>query len=226
MTPSEIDAEKRRARELAQLIGGSLAVLLGLRTAEKPVVWDPATARFIVDGRFVSMDTVRAALRTLEVRTGVKMSQLAEQLTAGLITLDQWQSSFRELVGSSHILAAALAVGSIAAAAESATVQENIERERKFADGFARDIPRKQLSKPTIKARAKSYLLAAAITFGVVQQAVKAASGYNEAMRTRTAEESCGDCIEVADTWMPIEDMPPLGSLKCGWRCRCYLEYR
>ncbi len=46
------------------------------------------------------------------------------------------------------------------------------------------------------------------------------------AIRRRTAGESCPDCIFFSDRWMPIGEMPELGSLQCRHHCKCVIEYR
>jgi hypothetical protein len=46
------------------------------------------------------------------------------------------------------------------------------------------------------------------------------------AIRRRTAGESCPDCIFFSDRWMPIGEMPELGSLQCRHYCKCVIEYK
>lgn len=226
MTAAEIEAEERRAELLAKSIGGALAAILGLKAAKPPVAWDAAKGVFTVEGRTVSAETVRRELQRIETAVGVKMSNVTDRLKRGELTLEQWRDEFKWLIGSSHVLIAALAAGSIAAAVTNTKVQSRIDSERKFADGFARDVRKKRLPASTIKARASSYLLSAAVTYAVVQHVVRKALGYTEARRVLRARESCPDCRSFGFEWMPIDKMPPIGSLQCGSRCRCYLEYR
>lgn len=226
MTGDEIDEERKRAEALAKSIGGALAVLLGLKTASRPVAWDAARGRFVIDGRFVSVETVRRELRRLETGVGARMSNVTDRLASGNITLDGWRNEIKELIGSSHVLTGALAAGSVAAAAVLPVVQQRIESERKFADRFVKDIPARKLKTPAIKARARSYLLAAGVTFSVVEQRVRSILGYTMARRVTTARESCDGCRAAAYQWIPIGEMPEIGSLQCGSRCRCHLEYK
>lgn len=226
MTQDEIEKEKQRAADLARAVGGALAVILAINTRGVSVAWDPKAGRFIVDGRYVTIDTIRKELRRFETQVGIRMSKLATQLQNGTVDLEQWRTGMLNLIGSSHVVMAALAAGSIAAAAVRKDVQDRIVSERVYARKFAKDIPAKNLKTSTIKARAQSYLLAAAVTYSVVEQKVRETIGYTEAYRTTNAAESCGDCLESADYWMPIEDMPPIGSLTCGSRCRCEITYR
>lgn len=226
MTDEEVEKETARAAILAGRVGGALAILLGLTAAKEFVVWDPGKVQFIVNGRYVSIETVRLELRRFETVVGVRMRKLADALAAGDIDLDQWRIRMREIVGSSHVVMAALAAGGIAAAAGSKFVHSQIIGQRKFIPGFARDITIKRLSPAAIAARAKSYLLSAATTHGVVEQTVHTAAGFTEARRVRTAAESCEGCITWSDKWYLIGVMPIIGSLDCGDKCRCFLEYR
>lgn len=224
MTDAEIEQEMKRAEILAASLGGALAVLIGSKPGN--VTWDAETASFRVNGRRVSAATIRRELRRIETGTGVRIGRLTDKLSRREITLRQWQDGFKQLVGSSHVLMAALGAGSIAAAAKNLTVQSRIDTERGYADGFAKDIEKKQLKPPTIKARARSYMLAAAVTFAGVGLAARIIAGYTEARRVRTAAESCEGCIRWSGKWFPIDEIKPIGTLQCGHRCRCFLEYR
>lgn len=226
MTDQEIRIEQERAEDLAKAVGGTLAIILGLRPSDWAVTWDRTRARFVIDGRFVSLATIRREMRKFGIAVRVRMTKLANRLAAGTIDLATWRKEMKELVASSHVVMAALAAGSIERAARNKTVQDRIESEQEYADGFAADIQNKKLSTPTIKARSSSYLLAAAVTFAIVGLAVHKLAGYTEARRITTAAESCRDCRAYADQWMPIGDIPSIGALQCGSRCKCYMEYR
>ncbi len=226
MTRQQIDLEKERAEDLAKTVGGALPAILGLRSAEQPITWDGKRGRFVIDGRFVSMETIRRELRRFETSVGAKMRKLADRFARGSVQLPEWREEMNRLIGSSHVVMGAVAAGSIAAAAANRTVQERVAIERQYAAGFAEDIEKKKLKTPTITARAQSYLLSAAVTHSVVGLAVHKLTGYKEASRITTAAESCPDCQTFAYQWMPIDKMPGIGSLACGSRCRCYLDYR
>lgn len=224
MTQTEIEQEKQRAVILAASIGGALAVLLGSRPGN--VTWDPTTASFRIDGRRVAASTIRRELQRIEAGFGVRVGKLTDRLFRKEIDLDGWRTGFKELIGSSHILMAALGSGSIVAAAETPQVQRSIESERRYADNFADNLEKKEIKPQTVKARARSYMLTAAMTFAAVSLVARKFAGYTEARRIRTAAESCQGCRDHAYTWMPINEIPEIGSLQCRSRCRCYLEYR
>lgn len=227
MTDAEILQNELSAQEEALLIGGLLAVLLGLKQGTKPVRWDADRKRFTVEGRTVSITTIRRLLTRIENGIGARLASYAENLEQGRWTADQWQRETTKTITSAHVLAGALAVGTIAASARDRDVQARIISEQRYADEFGKDVRNdKAGSTARIRSRAKSYLLAAIVTYSVLEQMVRGISGYKEAMRVRRASESCPGCIAYSYRWMPIADMPRIGSLTCGGRCRCFLKYR
>ena len=100
--------------------------------------------------------------------------------------------------------------------------------ELKFADEFSESIRMKKAgSFSKIRARAKSYLMAASVTYSQIEQDVRGLMGMQtEAKRIRRAAESCRGCIEYSYRWMPIAELPPIGSLQCRQHCRCFVIYR
>lgn len=226
MTAGELALEQQRAETLATSVGGALAAILGLRPTDQPVKWNAKKGKFMIGRRAVTMETIRRELHRFEAFVGALMRRAATRLSTGLITLDEWRAEMMSLIGSSHVVMAAVGAGSIAAAARSSNVQARIESERKYAAGFASHIETKDLKLPTVKARATSYLLAAAATFAIVHHVAQKVAGRAEARRTTTAAESCIDCSSYAGSWMPIDQMPEIGTLICKNRCRCYIEYR
>lgn len=226
MTPHEIDEERRRARELAVKVGGVLAILLGAVPAGNRINWDPQAARFLVDGQYVSAEELRKQLLRMATRVGNLMVERVDRLVAKQIDLETWRREMQKLIGSAHVIAGALALGSINIAAADAKVQEQIESERKYAAGFAAAIVAKNIKPQTIRTRARSYMSAPLVTFAVAQIYIRKLVGYTEARRVLTAKESCTGCRMHGYQWMPIDLMPPIGSQECGSRCRCYLEYR
>jgi hypothetical protein len=227
MTWQEEQEREQAAREEALLIGGLLAVLLGLRAGTRPIIWDSVRKRFTVDGRAVSITTIRRLLAKIETSVGARLSTFTDNLESGRWTPEQWQRETSRSIGSAHVLAGALAVGSIYAAARDRDVQARIISEERYADNFGSEVKAgKAGSVARIKARAKSYLLPAIITFSVIEQIVRTVAGQKEAMRVRRASESCPGCVAYSYRWIPIAEMPRIGSLNCGGRCRCFLKYR
>lgn len=218
------DEQLERAEKDANEDAKSLLLLLLL---SKSVAYDATKGRFYVNGKSVSIKTIRDYLQRIEKRLAKRSVQLLDDLEKGKITVEQWQAQFQRNVTSAHLLAGALALGSIKAALNNVEIQERIEAELTYAENFAQELKAKEVSPARAKARATSYFMAAAITYGILEMAVRKLLGnQTEAMRIRRASESCFGCIEFSYIWLPIGDMPPIGSLDCGGYCRCYIDYR
>lgn len=222
MTDAQIEQAEKDAKEDAEWL--LLLLLLGSARFS----FDAGKGRFYVDGKSVSITTVRNYLARIERKIGRRIATLTDQLEKGTVTAAQWRKEFERNVRSSHILTAALALGSIGAAVRNADVQGRIASELGYADGFAKDVKRgKAGSIAQIKARGKSYLLAAIVTYGILEQKARELIGVQtECRRIRRASESCPGCIAYSYRWMPIAECPPIGSLQCSSRCRCFIEYR
>jgi len=215
---AQLDAE-RDAKEFKLM----LLLLLASRVEFRVDV-----GRFYIDGDSVSITTIREYVRRIETRIGKRLTKLTDQLDRGVIETAEWRREFERNVTSAHVLTAALALGSIRAAISNADVQARIDSELDYARGFGKDVDKgKAGTGPQIASRARSYLLAAAVTYGILEQRIRTLlTGYTECRRIRRASESCPGCIAYSYRWMAIEDMPPIGSLTCRQKCRCYLEYR
>lgn len=223
MTDEEIKEAEEEARDDAKWL-----LLLLLLASSRMAQFDSESGQFRFNGRLVSVAQIRGYLQRIEKRMATRAVALLNDLDAGKLSLEAFQRGFARIVRSSHILSGALATGSIASAVRNADVQTRIAAELKYADGFVNDIKKK--SAGTIKkqrARAKMYLMATAITFNNLEQKARQLMGFQtECKRVRRASESCEGCREWSGRWVAIEDMPPIGTLDCRWRCRCYLEYR
>ena len=220
MTDPQIEQAEKDAREDAEWL--LLMVLLS-----KNVTFNAEVGRFYVDGRSVSINQIRSYLNRIERRVGRKVIKLTDDLSKGKLTIDEWKRGFDRNITSIHVLTGALALGSIASAVRNTDVQARIDSELRYADGFAKDLREGKQSVAQSATRAKSYMIAATITYGILEQLSRGLmSKFTECRRIRRASESCPGCIAYAYRWMPIDAMPPIGSLTCRSRCRCYLEYR
>jgi|GEM_PF-5976552 len=229
------DDDRRRIKEQAERDAKWLGLMLlaalsggrGIDLSGQGIAWNLNERRFYVNGRPVPIEVIRGYLTRIETRLSARLIRITDKLTAGGITIGQWRAEFRDTIGSAHILAAGLALGSVAAAIANVTVMRRVSVEWYYIRGFADDLTSgKGISPGSLNRRIRSYLMAASVTYGVIEQAVQIASGKAEAMRIRRASESCIGCIHYAGQWMPIHQMPVIGSLQCGQYCRCYIVYR
>lgn len=231
MTPHQLEQKESDARRDAKELG--LLLLLAIRSKRADAVemigWDAATGRFRYKGRLVPAESVRKYLARIESRFRGRLIKLMVDLQSGTISVAQWHREFERMVSSTHILSGALALGGIAVAMRNENVVARLESELKYADRFADDLRAGRAgSVPAARARAASYLMKGHITFYFVEQMARQAVGLQkQCKRVRTASESCVGCIYWSKQgWLPIKEMPPIGSLDCGGFCRCILIYR
>jgi hypothetical protein len=78
----------------------------------------------------------------------------------------------------------------------------------------------------TIPSRAGMYADAAYSTFQNNELAREFDSGVTLGRRVCAEDDtSCEDCVSAADAYfVPLEDLPAIGSLQCLNNCRCYFE--
>lgn len=238
MTPEQIKQAEKDAAEDAKFIGLLLLTAMASKSSRElnQLEWKPETGKFYIKGRSVSIASIRKYLLSIENKLGRKLVKLVDQLERKEITLAAFQREFESTVTSSHILAGALAVGGITQAVASLAVRDRIAGEIKFADQFIKEIRKgKAGSFSRIKARAKSYLQSATITYSQVEQQVRGAIGIQtECKRVLRVAEHCIPCLRLAKKgFIPIGEMPPIGTLiepkypnGCSRFCRCYLIYR
>ncbi len=202
--------------------------LLLMLLISKNVEFRSDVGRFYVEGKSVSITTIREYVKRIETRIGKRLSQLTTDLENGNITATDWREGFEKNITSAHILTAALALGSIKAAVNNSDVQRRINDELGYARKFGKKVKDEDAgTHKQIASRARSYLLAVAVTYGILEQLAKGLTKkFTECRRIRRASESCPGCIAYSYRWMSIDAMPAIGSLLCGSRCRCYLEYR
>lgn len=239
--------ETKEAKTIAENADVLIAILLGLKTSSRRFTYDKATNTF-TDGEIrITPPTLRNFVERIQKAGGVRVREHTDAFLRGEIGVDDWRIRTGTTIVASHLLSSALALGSLITAKTDEDTVRRIGTELNYLDNFKNDITRKQLSGAKINARAKSYMLAVGVTYHRADQRNKASLRlgtksstsfgqrvtswiyrklYGEVRRVRRASESCASCVAYAGIWMPIEEMPPIGSLTCGSRCKCYLEYR
>jgi hypothetical protein len=237
MTPQQVKQAEADAKQDAAKLGLLLLLLFRRRHGFEghKVEFDESTAKFRVDGRAVSVTSIRMYLTRIEDRMGKRLLKITTDLENKQITFAQWKREFDRTITSMHVLAGALIAGSIIKAANHRVVQESIDEQLRFADDFANSVKSKQAGSPAkIRARAKSYSRAAHIIFSDLELKIRIALGVdNEAKRVLRVAEHCHNsaatpgCLELAQKgWIPIEEMVPIGKATCKNWCRCYIVYR
>lgn len=246
------DWDKKEMERLLEDASASLLLLLflgrgNIRT-DRQVEFDRRRGVFRIDGRAVSVTTIRVLLTQIEKLGGVRLKAHLDAFLRGDIDLDEWQTRTASTIRVSHLLSTALAVGGIDRAESNEEANRRIREELLFLAEMRNDIERGKMSDAKLRARALSYMLAVPVTYWFIDQREKeklrevkrvkrVTAGvplteeeirriYREAKRFRRAAESCSGCIAYSGMWMPIEKMPPIGTLDCRSRCRCFIVYR
>lgn len=246
------DEEKREAKRIGEQANRAIRLFLFARPNGGKVEFDPEISAFLLNGVPVTAVTMRRILLDIEKSAGRRARQHSEDYINGKISLEEWRKRMSDTVSGAHWLAAALAVGSLLKAANNPVLETDISTQRLYLSRFADDVRAGKVSEAKLKSRAASYMLAVAVTFwrtdlrektkiaqlrqrGIVVPTRRGNPifnllglnrGYTQARRTRRATESCPACVQYSGYWMPIAEMPSIGSLDCGTRCRCYIEYR
>ena len=204
----------------------TLLLLLGLKRSERSVTYDQRLGRFRIDGRLVSTATIRRLLADIERVFGKQAQRLTADYFDAKITLDEWSAAMERKLTSAHWAAAGLSAGGLGLALQSGILAATLGQQIGFKNGFADDLKKGKVSENKARSRAKSYTKAVYITYCVVEHGIKRLI-YREARRIRRALESCPACVDYATRgWIPVEQMPSIGSLTCRWNCRCVIEYR
>lgn len=230
---------QKEADALAKKLPGVLPLLLTLKEGQiRTVTYDKSTGRFRIRGKIVPLSEIRRQLGIMEAQIAKTMDLYARRLATGVWTIEKWYVEMGKLIESSHTLFAALAVGSIAAATNIPDLVKTIDKELEFLLNFKKEIKRGRyitedlLNVRPIIARSKSYIRAMFIQYAVLKHQLAILAGFTEAKRILTAQENCRSkpetqgCWEAAGVWMPIKDIPPIGTLTCGQYCKCYLIFR
>jgi len=206
-------------------VGIALMVLLGIYKTGQRVEFDARRSQFIVDGRRLNFRTVQGLLSKIGRTLRGDMRGLTADLFAGKIDLNAWQEGMNRKITSGHWASAGLMMGGLNAASSSRLLTKKITREIKYVSRFKKAIASDKVSEARSIFRAGTYAESMRITANEIENDNAIEGGAEQAYRIQTAAESCAECEEYGEQWMPVEDMPEIGSLECGNYCKCVIIY-
>jgi hypothetical protein len=218
--------DERNLIEDMQRGGLALLVLLGIRNTGQRVRFDRRRSQFIIDGRRINYQTIQRLLRRIGLMMRNDMREVTNKLFEEEIGLDEWERTMDRKITSGHWASAALVLGGIGIAAASGFLREKITQEKKYADGFKNDIREGKSSRARSVYRAGSYGDSMRGTASNIEQGEAVKNGALRAYRIQLADESCPGCVDYGGFWMPVEDMPEIGSQDCGSHCKCIIIYQ
>lgn len=184
-----------------------------------------------VTGRFLSESNALQLTRRTVATSLQRLNGLVDQLSQGLIRLDQWQRDFAVLLKQTHLAQYILGRGGIRNTypADFLVVARLLKTEYRYLDAFARDLAAGRLSQAQFKARASLYINKTTSSYWVGKnQAQQAGPRPVEMRRILAPVEHCSECVQyAAASWVPIGTLPmPTESCSCRANCKCVVEYR
>jgi len=209
------------------------------------LVWDADKKQYYEagTGKYINATALRNnAIEPFIIRVKVAMREVDAKLQSRTITLTEWQSQMTQLVKSSQIAAALVAVGGTpnASDADKAGIALSVAAMLAYLQDFAKDIESgKQKINGRLLARSDLYadatrdayeearrntIIAAAIIAGVTRKERRVLDpGANHC----TTDDGLLGCVELAAKgYQPIGTLPRLYNTPCGVHCRCHFEYK
>ncbi len=193
--------------------------------------WNENAGRFIgSNGRFVPEATIRSGVDALVDRVSQRLQVAARGVADGSVSAQAFRDVLFQGIKDVHIGAGLAAYGG-----QSAMNQERygflgseVKKQYEYARGFLQDIVSgKQPLDGRLAARAAMYAESGRTTYEHVRMREAERRGRSQVRNVLHAKESCDQCKSITGRgWIPIDEMPPVGSRTCLSRCRCSLEYR
>ena len=202
-----------------------------LRFDESSWRYDPITGRYRgANGRFLSARAVEALVDGRINRLGAELRRFTRMLSAGDITLDQWQGSVREALKLVHVQAAIIGNGGreTMRASDWGRIGQRLRVEYAFLQGFARDLLDGRVSPAMALARISLYAQAVRGSYWEGATIRQGKQGYSLMRRILDSQaKHCQDCLDYAARGVVPMGSLPLPGQRCACRsnCRCSVKY-
>lgn len=197
--------------------------------------FDPSLARYrdTQTGRLVPVASVRAEIDRVLVRDQARVRILAQDLRAGRLSLDQWQTQMRDTLKEIHLYNAAAARGGWAQMTDAAygQVGAQLREQYAFLDGLTADLAGGLPVDGRFQQRAEMYVQAGRGTYHRAEGTVQQGRGMTE--EQNILEPEAAHCVgptscpeQTARGWVPIGTLLPIGRRTCLTGCKCRKAYR
>jgi hypothetical protein len=191
--------------------------------------------RFVVNGRTVVPAAVKQQVATFTAAAEVEAATLTARMTAGTLSVAEWQTQAADLVKAVHVAAFVIGRGGVQQLADTSGLESIVLFQLGRLLTFAKGAADGSVSDAKAIERAKLYAAAANGSFEQGHGDAWRATGVAVEMRNVLQEgaEHCegfsnlpGCKDESARGWVPLDGMTFPGSRACLSRCLCRIEYR
>jgi hypothetical protein len=209
------------------------------------LVWDAAKKQYYDagTGKYINaLDLRNKAIEPFLLRVKIAMREIDAKLQSRSISLAEWQTQMAQIVKSSQIAAALVAVGGTPNISDidRAGIAVSVFAILEFLRDFANDIESgKQNINGTLLSRTDLYanatrdayeearrnaLIAGAIITGAVLRERRV---LDSQANHCTTDGGLLGCVELAAKgWQPIGSLPRLYETPCRTNCKCHFEYK
>jgi hypothetical protein len=193
--------------------------------------YDPISGRYRgANGRFLSARAVEALVDGRINKLGAELRRFTRMLSAGDITLDQWQGSVREALKLVHVQAAIIGNGGreTMRANDWGRIGQRLRVEYAFLQGFARDLLDGRVSSAMADRRIQLYAQSVRSTYWEGTAIRSEKQGYSLMRRILDAQaKHCENCLAYAARGVvPIGSLPLPGQrCQCRANCKCSVKY-
>ncbi|HXG85092.1 MAG TPA: hypothetical protein VNI84_13815 [Pyrinomonadaceae bacterium] len=195
-----------------------------------PIKYDRKTARYrTAGGRFVSPREVRKTIDKTFETVKKDMRVLGEALTTGGIDLRTFQTLMREQLKISHSLAASIGRGGRRQMSLSdwGKVGGGLKKQYAYLNKLSAQIEKGLVSDVQIINRAAAYSHGVRLAYYGMTTIAETAGDATVCRRIIQSKEGCKECAYYASLgFIPIDEMPEVGSLICGVFCLCEIQFR
>ncbi|MEO7102863.1 MAG: hypothetical protein ABI119_05955 [Gemmatimonadaceae bacterium] len=210
--------------------------------------WNAKAGRYYgADGRFVTLDEVRAAIDDALIAEGTHAGAFASLVREGKISVFDFANLMRAAIKDSQIYAAAVASGGYSnidvhglteltsRVAEQfkyleewiATLTGDLGNDAEQALVRLEEAGKRGISEAQMTARAKMYMSAARGTYEAIYEHAQQRRGFTEYRNRLGHAEHCAQCVDMtAIGWVLIGTLVPIGQRTCLTNCKCHIEYR
>lgn len=198
-------------------------------------VWNKGAQRFRYSsgdraGQFVSKAAVRGLMEDFIRSEAVKSDRLTASLLNGKLSLKEWEAGMAKRIKAVHATSYLIGKGGSLrydSQIDKGRLGSIVRREYKYLRNFSEAIRDGKLSKPQIRARARSYMVSAYKTEQRAEQYSHADNGYKYEKNVLGDAEHCPDCVYFSGLGIvPIGSTPPIGEgRQCQGSCRCHKDY-